>query len=93
MIIISSCLAGIPCRYDGKATPDEECVRLVREGIRVEPCLIYEHPTDFAYTIDQVAQGRLQPARIVTSTHVFAGIAGAFSAAINPDESKVHCIL
>ena len=68
-------------------------LRLVREGIRVEPCLIYEHPTDFAYTIDQVAQGRLQPARIVTSTHAFAGIAEAFSAALNPDESKVHCIL
>jgi len=68
-------------------------LRIVREGIRIEPCLIYEHPTDFAQTIEQVANGTLQPSRIVTSTHAFAGIAGAFRAALDPDESKVHCIL
>ncbi len=38
MIIISSCLAGIPCRYDGKATPNEECVRLVRGGKALPAC-------------------------------------------------------
>lgn len=38
MIIISSCLAGIPCRYDGSSTPDEECVRLVRECRALPAC-------------------------------------------------------
>jgi uncharacterized protein YbbK (DUF523 family) len=38
MIIISSCLAGIPCRYDGKATPDAECIRLVEEGRAMPAC-------------------------------------------------------
>ena len=38
MIVISSCLAGIPCRYDGQATPDEECMQLVREGKALPAC-------------------------------------------------------
>lgn len=32
MIIVSSCLAGRPCRYDGTAKPNEKIMRMVREG-------------------------------------------------------------
>jgi uncharacterized protein YbbK (DUF523 family) len=38
MIVISSCLAGIPCRYDGKSAPDEECAAMVRRGEAVAAC-------------------------------------------------------
>ncbi len=38
MIIVSACLAGKPCRYDGEARPNEETVRLVREGKAVCAC-------------------------------------------------------
>lgn len=38
MVIISACLAGIPCRYDGKATPDAECMELVEQGKAKTAC-------------------------------------------------------
>lgn len=38
MIIVSACLAGRRCRYDGKATPDENIIRLVKEGKAVPVC-------------------------------------------------------
>ena len=38
MVIISSCLAGIPCRYDGKATTDAECMELVKTGKAKTAC-------------------------------------------------------
>ena len=38
MIIISACLAGIPCRYDGKSVPDAECLELVAKGLAISAC-------------------------------------------------------
>ncbi|MDC7223334.1 MAG: DUF523 domain-containing protein [Spirochaetales bacterium] len=38
LILVSACLAGISCRYDGGETLDEEIVRLVREGKAVPLC-------------------------------------------------------
>lgn len=38
MIIVSACLAGLNCRYDGKSTPCEEVIRLVAEGKAVPVC-------------------------------------------------------
>jgi uncharacterized protein YbbK (DUF523 family) len=38
MIIVSACLAGIPCRWDGKAKSDERVMRLVREGRALPLC-------------------------------------------------------
>jgi uncharacterized protein YbbK (DUF523 family) len=32
MVIISSCLAGASCRYDGRSVPDASCVCLVKKG-------------------------------------------------------------
>lgn len=37
-ILVSSCLAGIPCRYDGNARPNDEIVAAVREGRAVPAC-------------------------------------------------------
>lgn len=38
MIIVSACLAGIPCRWNGEAKPDERVMRLVREGKALPLC-------------------------------------------------------
>ncbi|MBE3578068.1 MAG: DUF523 domain-containing protein [Limnochordales bacterium] len=37
-ILVSACLAGIPCRYDGRARAVPEIVALVREGLAVPIC-------------------------------------------------------
>ncbi len=38
MMIVSACLAGIKCRYDGSAKPNEEIVRAVRQGRALPAC-------------------------------------------------------
>ena len=38
MMIVSACLAGFPCRYDGKAKPCALVVELVRAGKAIPVC-------------------------------------------------------
>lgn len=38
MIIVSACLAGYRCRYDGKIVPDEEIVALMKRGEAIPVC-------------------------------------------------------
>ena len=38
MIIVSACLAGYRCRYDGKIVPDPEIVALVKQGGAIPVC-------------------------------------------------------
>ncbi len=38
MMIVSACLAGFPCRYDGKTKPCAEVVELVRTGKAIPVC-------------------------------------------------------
>lgn len=38
MIIVSACLAGIKCRYDGKSTPDDKVLKLLSEGKAIPVC-------------------------------------------------------
>lgn len=38
MIIVSACLAGYRCRYDGKIVPNEEIVALVKAGGAIPVC-------------------------------------------------------
>jgi uncharacterized protein YbbK (DUF523 family) len=38
MIIVSACLAGVACRYDGAAKPCEKVIRLVAEGQALPLC-------------------------------------------------------
>jgi len=38
MIIVSACLAGLNCRYDGAAKPCETVIRLVAEGKAIPLC-------------------------------------------------------
>ncbi len=38
MIITSACLAGINCRYDGKACPNKKLIELVKSGKAIAVC-------------------------------------------------------
>ena len=38
MIIVSACLAGVACRYDGAGKPCEKVIRLVAEGQAIPVC-------------------------------------------------------
>lgn len=38
MIIVSACLAGIKCRYDGKANSCVEVIKLVENGVAIPLC-------------------------------------------------------
>ncbi len=38
MIIVSACLAGIPCNYNGEATPDKRVICLIKEGLAFPVC-------------------------------------------------------
>ncbi len=67
-------------------------LRLVREGIRIEPSLIYDHPADFASSIQQVANKVLQPSKIVTETIPFDSIGRALQIASTGKSGKVHVI-
>lgn len=37
-VLVSACLAGLPCRYDGRAKPDQGIVDLVRAGGALPVC-------------------------------------------------------
>jgi 2-desacetyl-2-hydroxyethyl bacteriochlorophyllide A dehydrogenase len=75
-------LSSAPARF----TP----LRVVREGIRIEPSLIYDHPGDFSRTIELVASGRLRPSRIVTGTFPLESVAEAIQLAASGKAGKVH---
>lgn len=38
MIIVSACLAGLPCRYDGGSCPNAQVVELVAQGKALPVC-------------------------------------------------------
>jgi threonine dehydrogenase-like Zn-dependent dehydrogenase len=65
-------------------------MRLVREGIDIRTSMIYDHPQDFAYVIDQVARGVLHPGRVVTHTYPFDTIGQALKHAGTGEAGKIH---
>ncbi len=36
--LVSACLCGIPCRYDGTSSPNKEVIELVRKGRAIPVC-------------------------------------------------------
>lgn len=38
MYLVSACLAGFPCRWDGKTMPDEKIVELIKKGEAIPIC-------------------------------------------------------
>jgi threonine dehydrogenase-like Zn-dependent dehydrogenase len=67
--------------------------RLVREGLRIEGSLIYDHPADFARSIALVASGVLHPSCIVSDTFQFSAIAAAMELACTGHAGKVHAVI
>ena len=67
-------------------------LRLVREGIRIEPSLIYDHPADFARALELVENGTLHPSGIAGDTFPFDSIAGAMEAASTGRSGKVSVV-
>ena len=65
-------------------------MRLVREGINVHTSMIYDHPDDFARTIELVAAGKLRPSCVVTDTFSFESVAQALKQAGTGESGKIH---
>ena len=65
-------------------------LRIIREGIRIEPSLIYDHPSDFARAIALVAAGNLHPARVVGETFPLNSIRAAMDLAVKGETGKVQ---
>lgn len=38
MYIVSACLCGVNCRYDGKSNPDDRVIKLLKEGKAIPVC-------------------------------------------------------
>jgi 2-desacetyl-2-hydroxyethyl bacteriochlorophyllide A dehydrogenase len=63
--------------------------RFVREGIRLESSLIYDHPIDFARAIALVESGHLQPSCVITETFPLESLGHALQLASTGRTSKV----
>lgn len=37
-LLVSACLIGVPCRYDGKSVPDENVIALMKDHVLVPVC-------------------------------------------------------
>ena len=64
--------------------------RLVREGVRITTSLIYDHPTDFAQSIELVARGALRPSSIVSHTYPLERMGEALDLSCKGNAVKVH---
>lgn len=58
-ILVSACLAGFPCRYDGKSKPVAEVVRLVEEGKAIPFCPEVEGGLDTPRIPAEIRDGRV----------------------------------
>lgn len=65
-------------------------LRLVREGIHVSGSIIYNHPGDFARTIDLVSSSALHPSQIVTDILPFTETDHALRLASTGRSGKIH---
>ncbi len=68
-------------------------LRLVREGVRVDGSMIYDHPADFARSIALVKKGILRPSCIVNDTFQFNAMSNAIELASNGNAAKVHALM
>jgi len=68
-------------------------LRIVREGIRIIPSMIYHHPADFARSIALVENGTLRPSAIVSETIPFDAIGRALEIASTGRSAKIHTVM
>ena len=71
MMIVSACLAGFPCRYDGKARPCAQVVELVRAGKAIPVCPEQLGGLPTPRTSCEIREGRVVDAEGYDRTEVF----------------------
>ena len=64
-------------------------LKTVRDGIRILPALIYDHPFDFRRTIQLIASGILHPGRIISGYARLDELPSAMERAASGNESKL----
>jgi threonine dehydrogenase-like Zn-dependent dehydrogenase len=58
-----------------------DTVRIVRQRLRVQGSIIYQHPVDFQSTVDRVADGSLHPGQVIKRTFALSEADQALRAA------------
>jgi uncharacterized protein YbbK (DUF523 family) len=71
MMIVSACLAGFPCRYDGKARPCGQVVELVRAGKAIPVCPEQLGGLPTPRTSCEIREGRVVDAEGYDRTEAF----------------------
>ena len=71
MMIVSACLAGFPCRYDGKARPCAQVVELVRAGKAIPVCPEQLGGLSTPRTSCEIREGRVVDAEGYDRTEAF----------------------
>lgn len=60
-----------------------------RRGLSILTSMIYNHPADFSQTIDLIAKGTIQPAKVISRRSPFAQFPDALASAASGTETKV----
>lgn len=64
-------------------------LKIAREGISILPSIIYDHPSDFAETIDLIARGEIHPGKIISGRFPLNKIGEAMEMAVSGRATKV----
>lgn len=88
MILVSACLAGIPCRWDGRAKPNNAVEELVRQGKAIPVC-----PEQLGGLTTPRKPAERKNGRVVDSDGIDVTDAFAKGAKITLDiAAKFHCV-
>lgn len=64
-------------------------LKIAREGIKIVPSIIYDHPFDFKRVIQLLVNKTIEPSFIISSYESLSNIENAMEKAANGNESKV----
>lgn len=64
-------------------------LKIVREGVRIIPSIIYNHPNDFRKTIELIQAKILRPGKIISKTYRLLQIQQALENAAGGNETKI----
>lgn len=64
-------------------------LKIVREGIRIIPSIIYNHPNDFEKTIQLIRSKIVEPGKIISGTYKLPQLQQALEAASTGKETKL----
>ncbi|RXK52405.1 zinc-dependent alcohol dehydrogenase [Aquirufa rosea] len=64
-------------------------LKIAREGISILPSIIYDHPADFAETLDLIATNKIQPGKIISERFPLNRIEEAMELAVSGKVTKV----